>query len=75
MLSLNLKPEEKTMVRNNIESVLNEKDTGISALKNELMLVKKAHSNMLEVFLKKMEDYFIPVEELGFPVKLPDMSI
>lgn len=75
LLSLNLKADDIELIQVNLTKILKEKEERIFALKQELMSIKKAHARMLEEFTKKMNDFFIPVEELGFPVKMPDMSI
>ena len=74
-MSLNLKKHDKELIQVNLTQIINEKEDKIFALKQELMSIKKAHARMLNEFTKKMKDCFIPIEELGFPVQMPDMSI
>ena len=75
LLSLNLKKHDKELIQANLSKILKDKEDNIFALKQELMSIKKAHARMLDEFTKKMKDYFIPIEELGFPIKMPEMSI
>jgi hypothetical protein len=74
-LSLNLKKNDIELIQVNLSQILNEKEEKIFALKQELMSIKKAHARMLEEFTKKMNECFIPIEELGFPVQMPNMTI
>lgn len=75
LLSLNLKMHDKELIQADLLKILSGKEEKIFGLKQELMSIKQAHARMLEEFTRKMNECFIPVEELGFPVKMPEMSL
>lgn len=75
LLNMNLRTEDQEAVQHNLKVIIEEKEKKMSSLKEELISVKKAHASMIEFFLAKMKQYFIPVQELGFPVSIPSTDI
>lgn len=75
LLNMNLRSEDQEAVQQNLKASMDEKENKIASLKEELISVKKAHASMIEFFLAKMKQYYIPVQELGFPVSIPSTDI
>ena len=75
LLNMNLRTEDQEAVQHNLKLIIEEKEKKMSSLKEELISVKKAHASMIEFFLANMKQYFIPVQELGFPVSIPSTDI
>eukprot|EP00042_Codosiga_hollandica_P041410 m.368890 g.368890 ORF g.368890 m.368890 type:complete len:472 (+) comp56108_c0_seq1:117-1532(+) len=62
----NLDPTALSVVTRKLEDVLDAKNTAIRDLQYELARVCKAHNDLIKVYEAKLQEFGIPVEELGF---------
>ena len=62
----NLDPSALSVVTRKLEDVLDSKNSAIKDLQYELARVCKAHNDLLRTYEAKLNQFGIPVEEMGF---------
>ncbi|CAM9622334.1 unnamed protein product, partial [Sphacelaria rigidula] len=62
----NLDAAAATQVKGNVENVLEQKSRVIADLEQEVSRVATAHARLVRAAERKLRDFGIPTEELGF---------
>lgn len=70
LASANLEPTVMSRVAKRLEEVVESKDASIRELQSELQRVVAARQRLISGYNRKMAEYGIPVEELGFETSL-----
>ncbi|PRP86085.1 hypothetical protein PROFUN_03072 [Planoprotostelium fungivorum] len=64
--TVNLDPVTMQSVTSKVDSILEDKNQSIRDLNYELVRARKANSDIIRVYEAKMQEFGIPVDELGF---------
>lgn len=75
MLLLDFEQKDKDKIQKNFDEIFSQKENTIKGLKEELISIKEAHHKMINSYTSIMTQHFIPIEELGFDLTIPDMII
>jgi len=67
----NLDPNVQGQIMRAIEEVEASKNDMIGELQRELQQIRKAHTHMVKAYEAKLQEFVIPVEELGFDPLVP----
>lgn len=70
----NLDPAALAVVTRKLEDVLDAKNAAIKDLQYEVARACKAHNDVIRTYEAKLQEFGIPMEELGFVPLLPDPS-
>ena len=62
----NLDPATLQQVNKRLEEVLDSKNQLIKALQYDVVKISKAHNDLIRVYEAKLQEFGVPVEELGF---------
>jgi hypothetical protein len=69
--SANINQEDLQNIRASLEEVESLKNDSIREIQQELKKIREAHFNMVKTYEGKLQEFGIPVEELGFDPLVP----
>ena len=71
LTSANINQEDLAKIRASLEEVESLKNDSIKEIQQELKKIREAHFNMVKTYEGKLQEFGIPVEELGFDPLVP----